>query len=390
MKLLLALIVFFGCHSRGVQPTSAQRPTTASLLSFKSQGESCLWMLYDLPAGGEWSVLRTHGCPEQVVWAQETNRVYFIEDRILRSARWGEPNSAHALVGVPFSRDVSWKNLWIDQRSGRLRLGYLIGTSPIRTGDRCRYEYQGQAFETRCEGHAEEAFVIEAGVPRPAREGEEARVLPSFGAPHLAVMLELGPGTQWRRVAISPTRYEAGDTPGFGVLAAYAHPGQSTWDLRSQKRAGTCGALREADKGCSPPPWATPSTLEKLGGVGELGDPDSVEASYMAARGESGLLFRVLYGDTPHIVAPVVACRGECVVGMPLKIAESMESEYLTLSTSADGRYVLIASERSGTGAQVFALDSRGAASSPVLSLLDHQSVIWLPAGSIPKRAGAH
>lgn len=357
------------------------------LLVLEQLGDRCQWNRVAIPGAQVRAevrtqvrtVLRTRICPDQAVWTPRAGRVYFNAGDRVYTAPWGHPGPVQALPALPLgAASLTWLDLWFDRDSGRLRVGFLLETA-CSGRDICRYALGGERFETRRNRAGEESFVLENGLPRPPKEGEDAVTLPTFGAEALAVVLDLDPGDGWRRIAAAPTRDEAADTPGLEILWRHLARDPQSWDLRTAQASGSCLAMRETDRGCYPADRVSAEVLAAFAELApESGAEDGSDLGYLPA-GDDGFLFRVTWGDTPHIEFPVFTCRRRCDQAYPLEISTELRDHPLTLSLSPGGRYLLVAAETGPSVAQVFQLSPASSDGRAVANFSRPASIVWLP-----------
>lgn len=349
------------------------------LLVFEQLGDHCRWNRVAIPGAEVRTVLRTRICPDQAVWAPRAGRVYFNAGDRVYTAPWGHSGPIQALPALPLgAASPTWLDLWFDRDSGRLRVGILLETA-CSGRDLCRYALAGERFETRRDRTGEESFVLENGLPRPPKEGEEAITLPTFGVEALAAVLELDPDDGWRRIAAAPTRDEAADTPGLEVLWRYLARHPQSWDLRRAQDSASCLGLRETDRGCYPADKASAEVLAAFAElVPETGADEAPELGFLPL-GDGGFLFRLTWGDAPHVEFPVFTCRRRCDTAYPLEISTELRGQPLTLSLSPGERYLLVAAEVGPSLAQVFQLSPAPGSGRAVASFSHPASVVWLP-----------
>jgi hypothetical protein len=317
---------------------ASSEPATEPILLFEldPQEERCVWRLHDLPANRTRDVHVTKHCPSEVTWLPSDRRVVYLMDRTFRFEAW--PPSGEILEGssmTPAARGW-WADAWISARTGRPRLAGLYEVLGQQEEDDV-VVYRSAHHEVRVQPDGSGVrYYLEGGRTFPRDPGGGRQVwLPRWGSLNVAVVLELSHGGEWKEIASAPTRCEAADTPCLGVLASYVDvPG----DAISMRKSRETYAERRP---------RAPDGWQRREDVAELFEPDG-EAGYVAFDDRRGIVFPVVWGDTPHAMAPAYYCENACAKRTKLDTPEGQ------LTIAVRGPYALIAREYSNLEARVF------------------------------------
>ena len=197
-----------------------------------------------------------------------------------------------------------------------------------------------------------------------------AQGLPEWGEPYMAVVQE-HIGAKVVLIAIKPTKWGAGETPGLGEVSDALNADSKSVSLstiqRSYTKVGTSDFFDTQT-------WtkAQQTNAEKILNLSATADSeDGGGFDFVPVAGkDSGVLLKSDFGDTAHYVAPAFYCWERCKKHVPIPIA------FQQVGIKAMGQFVLLGEEYSQDGAIVWDA-SKGRV---FLNLKSAKSVIWMPA----------
>lgn len=265
----------------------------ADLFYLEQKKNGCHWLTRRGGAVAKHHLTPTCPEPGDVLFDSTAERTVYARAGKLFEKRWGGKVS-------PLPAPPERGNLFVSKRTGALRVAYLVP-------------------------------VPEQGDPEFDPTG-----LPEWGTPYFAVVAELAPAGQWKRVARASTKSEAGETPGLSVVQEQleARPGSSS--LSDLLFAATC-----AESDCSAEAQGLKPPKERLASL-ELGEGDE-----LGHRG--GFLFKITYGDSPHAAPPVVHLRSGRVLVPP--------AHHDQLSLSVGEGQLLLTGEYDGSHPRLYSTD---------------------------------
>lgn len=330
-------------------PAFASPKSGRLLLSMSPSQWLCAWNVHNLESGQTRTIFQTEKCPSSITFSKD--KVIYMIDKKLHQLSWSSDAKPQAtpLPQTPQEEAITvrWTPPWISQKSGRLRIGYHAIAKTEKTANGIRFKRNGSAIEVKKNKDNFLAYYLKDGKAHPSDPGGgKAIEMPSWGAEHWAMVFEWSGGA-WKEIAAAPTMCEAGDAPCMKVLSHLMKADKSA--INAADARVYCGG--SAQECFASKPISGRSDLIKLLGVVEE-DNDAV--GYLKAQGGHGYLFKMEFGDSPHAMGPVYACKDDCRSRTKL---ENVTKAQLTVDPQ--GGFVLVADEYANTNPKIFALGKR-------------------------------
>ena len=343
---------------------AAQVAGSATLFSLVPGPGGCRWEVREMPDPDPLVLRTTARCPREILWLGlplESDLIYEGDGELKRVGLAGGEESLP--LPVLDGGLGSLVHFWIEEESERLRVGFMPSIPCVTEGRGCAYDLGVRTINSVRDDEGWERFAIQDGwAVAPGGEGG-GRVLPPWGTQGVAVVYEEDTAGGWTMVSAAPTRSEAGETPGLDVLSIARASGVVA--LATLGSATTCQEQRLSSTGCEPLEGPVPDWLAE--------HPDIAFDEVASVSSEGGRwVFPVLYGDTPHAIAPVfIECGPDCEA-TPLRLPDPNLRQ---LALSVSGPYLLAGREYSRTEGAVFAPGS----AEPVVVLPPQATSVWLP-----------
>lgn len=303
------------------------------LLVLQEGDEGCSWTVHQ-PGGASHPAGRSASCPLDVRWAPDgTEVVARTEDEVI-TGPWPLGDRGRA-VKVPERIDRAWRT-----PDGELRAVALLPATVTPDGDGFRYT----AGERRATATADE---------HNAHAGEEEL---------LAVFFALDDAGTWKELGAEAThRSFEGMTDPLEQ--------ESALNVRDTGWASFADALLDNDAKSAD----TPQDLQNEAIRAAVGCEEEDDQVGFLPFGDGGLLYRVVFGDTPHPMPHLSWC-AERTCTSPVRLP--IDNDQLTITLRGD--LALVAQEYQGADARVF----RAGSAEPVLSLPEATHAAWLPSAA--------
>jgi len=320
---------------------------SATLFYFQAEGPVCDWTIRTVAEGAGERVHSTASCPSHLVWEPAARRAWYTLGHDLHERSWEGDGQPVLRAKLPFRTTpdtMAWGSmLRVSAASGKIRVAFL---EPV--ADKDVVKRAGETFFRR-KGrlHADQGAA-------------------NVGMPYFAVVWDLEAGGAWTEITAVPTNWEAGETLGLTVLsdAMTSKPGTYPLDEISVNALRT----REWDGARLAVSATRRQDIARRLAAGDDG------FGYLDWTAGTGIVFPIVYGDTPHASSPIYCCRDSCATLEKLRGLPESANHRETFSFQFSGDALLVRPE-AATGAWVY----EACKPDPVLHLKRTSSAHWLP-----------
>lgn len=200
---------------------------------------------------------------------------------------------------------------------------------------------------------------------------DEDAVFPPWGTTGVAILAEHD-GKGWKRIEVTPTKTDAGDTPHLDALKAQRKNKASVLAVDGLVMSMTCISGYHGKLACTPeaPAGARRELLKLDKDIENVGTLELDRGG-----GKNALAFNVMQGDTLHAFTPVILCTdGVASCKAPVVVEKKGEGQGRQLGIATQGGFTILSDEYSSSNARI--VDATG---KTVLSLPTSTAVVFLP-----------
>jgi hypothetical protein len=290
------------------------------------------WIFWSASSRQKETFLELPEAPKLVFWDTQKMRVYYaIGSRIL-SAAYPQRHSAPSYIATLPPGDV--QVMWVQRSSGRLRAVKVESAAASNNND-------GTTTYSLEDGTSVRGFDFPDGIPG------------------VCTVLELRRNGKWVPVVRRASVFEAGDTPGLGVVNDFRYERGASQDTLLMSYTYAYGKMIGKD---------LRKTL--ISGLANAGISSPSDFPYVSEQsGAAELVFHTGEGDTVHAETPVfLVSRTDQLTRLKLR------DGYKQIGLGRSGRYLLIEDEYSGDNPTVIDLKT-----SKTLINERAQSSVWVP-----------
>lgn len=322
----------------GAEPPKAQPLTGAArMLHLDPVKWACAWNVYDLDSGKVRTAYTSEKCPEEIIWDTRQGTVTYHVDSDWFRGPW--PAGEAKLLAKPPLPTGGWIGpTGIGAENGRLRVIYVV-PAEARVEDGVKHYVAGAvklAMDAITDGG--DTFFMVKGTWAPKGTEEERIMLPDWGAPSIATLVEEDGKGGWRQLAQVPTMCEAGEVPCASLLEPWLKRGPGI--IHSEDLKVACNDGR-TDCMANTAIAEDPAMAKAVGMTAD--DADAGGSVGFFSWGKGALVFPVAMGDTPHAMGPVLACAApDCKTRRPLELGRQQSDG---LSLGVRGRYLMVSGE---------------------------------------------